>query len=97
MIPYGLRPDSCGVLVIKGSQYMTTASPLMPRIWGILDFRSFKGKAFGSAEDNILTTALYIWAYCTGSGNSLAFLIIETDSSYTAIFFKNRYKLTRRA
>ena len=29
-IPYGLRPDSYGVLVIKGSQQATTASSLMP-------------------------------------------------------------------
>ena len=42
MIPHGLRPDSFVVFVIKGLQYTTTASPLMPRIWSILDIRSIE-------------------------------------------------------
>jgi hypothetical protein len=37
-IPGSPRPQTA----IAGSHYTTTASPLMPRIWGILDFRSTK-------------------------------------------------------
>jgi len=42
MIPHLLRYQ--GLAVDDGglSRFISGASPLMPRIWGILDFRSFR-------------------------------------------------------